>query len=206
MDTGNPNAKDHRNRLFAVVPGASSQYATLESGRRLTWPKELHEWLVNFRETNLCLIAVGNGCLLMISSQDYDCAYHPLIGRLIEIGRRSRLNFEQMATSLIPHGVEIGVSTENCAGKRFRMTIPRQALAGIPEIKEGTDLILVAKRRWAEIWNQSFLSEWRKRLFANTAEKPPLPPPPFTPDIIVPYIEYLGRRAPPRKPPGASRR
>jgi hypothetical protein len=194
MAAAYPSAKGPIARLFDVVPGALSQSASLAADTRLHWPSDLHEWLHHFPRLDFSFLCAQKGCLLMMTPQDCCDCFLPLVDMLPNQGLR------QMASGLRIFGARMRRSKEGGGEDRFRfrIDIPLEAVKEAFGVQEDriTNLQIIAKRRWVEIWQQPAFDQWQARLQQNPVPGWPLPPPPFTPDVVDTYIRACRQSAP----------
>lgn len=203
MSAKHKNVKVSDLRLFDPVPGAASARATLAEDGRISWP--LIEWLGNLGSNSFDILPVHHCCLLMLTEQDYMNSYIRLIDSLHDGSIR------QQALAISPVKLEIRIppeargplrlSPEDRNGSRLRITIPVVLESAAHTIFEKRQLKIAAKRRWAEVWVESEWEEWHKKLVSNKLDGAPLPPPPFTPDILEAYIRYQAVLRKLRRPP-----
>jgi hypothetical protein len=196
MDAVYPSAKDPIARLFDVSRGVLYRRVGLDKQRRSTWPSEANDWLDQFTRKNFMLLHAGVKCLILMSKTDHNLGYLSLIEQMPD------QSLVQRANALRPFSVTFrGMKSPASNGKhRIRVTFEKDALSAVSDSTEKVQLVLIIKRRWAELWDPEELEGWQNRLEAHCQPGVPLTPPPFTPDVVRAYIKGY------QQPPGGMRR
>lgn len=188
------NANSAKSRLFEAIPGALSQTAYIHRHERLSWPSDLQKWLLHFSRPDFNLLCAQRGCLLMMTPDDYLECYLPLIDNLPDPALHQQAYALEVFRTHVTKTKERGLARKI----RFRIGISEDAFGAAfgADTKGTIELRIVAKRRWAEIWHKDAFATWQTRLRDNSIPGKPLPPPPFTPDVIDTYIKACGLSAP----------